>query len=803
MLCFAVAVMAGVLSGRLHPGIQPYLSCGWLAFIPCLGAYLILPPRQATPPDSSVPETYCQYMLSRPGFFARRGLNRFILVACFGLFLLGAERQAMWVDRLDPGRLPDSRWFDAAVVADEPSRPHPNETGRWRVSARLFRVDGKSAENIPVQLQGSGEVFFRRGDVIHARVRRLSSSPRTYPGAFDFAFFLERTGSIAILEIARPSGRRSDAPPRMEVSSVDSPPAFTRVRRWVDVVRGEAIAVTLDRGGSEGGVLAAMLYGYRKDTAEEIRDAFRRVGIGHVLAISGLHVGLVVGLLWWLGGWIGWQRRHRAAGCLVLSVFYLGLTGGQVAATRATLMAVIHLAGIIRGRKGDMLNSLGAAAFFIVLANPTAPMDVSFQLSFIAVVFIYMALRRPMDIDSDAAKLRRLSVRGSWRGRFLQELRSLVLLSIATWIGLFPIIAMVFNQVNLIGLPINIVVIPLMSLVLSGGLLLPWLGWIPGMAWLLTLPSRLLTAIALFSDSLPASSFAAHGPPLGWTLLFYFFIGLLMLRQTIRSAVARKRWSAAALAGIVVSSIGLVAGMRSLPAPESGRVAALPGRGMGVLVAEAPGGGIGMLGEIRRGGLNEAGWLHYLHRGGDVALLAVGKPEAGDFDALKYHYAVNEITIVAPTKKDDADSVTDWLPLSGADGVEYRYRRDRRGRLFWLSARAGGKSATLLTRISAPHFAYLQKNADESGDGLFSLSFSEKWPVLPDWHKPRGWVGVRGRMPENATGRFFRRSDYGALVMEEGNMVAFDGMEWRTPAKGSTPSNASVSSATASAVRSE
>ena len=801
MLCFAVAVMAGVVAMRLHPGGEPYLVYGWLAFVLCLGAFLFPSSRGAAPADTTaIPESYVPHILPRPGFIASRGLNRFMVVACLGLSLLGAERQSLWRTRLDPGRLPEARWFDASLMADEPSRPHPNETGQWRSSARLLLTDGVDAGGVPVQLQGSGDVFFRRGDVVRARVRRLSTSPRAYPGAFDFAFYLERTGSIAILEVAKPSARRRAEQSVIEVIPNESPPFFTRIRRWVDVVRGEAIAATLDRGGREGGVLAAMLFGYRKDTAAEVRDAFRRVGIGHVLAISGLHVGLIVGLLWWLGGWIGWQRRHRAAGCLVLSIFYLGLTGGQVAATRATLMAVIHLTGIILGRKSDMLNSLGAAALFIVLANPTAPLDVSFQLSFIAVVFIYMALRRPADLDSDAARLRERPGEKPWRRRVRQELRSLILLSVATWVGLFPIIALVFNQVNLIGLPINIVVIPLMSLVLCGGLLLPWLGWIPGLSWLLALPSRLLTDIALFSDSLPGSSFAVHAPALGWTLLFYLFIGMLMLRQAVRFPAARRRWSMAALAGIGVASVGLVATMRSLPAPEDGRVAILPGRGMGVIVAEAPGGGIGLVGDIRRAGLNEAGWLHYLHRSGGVALLAVGKPGQGEYDALTYHYRIDETTVVVPTNKEEGGMATPWLPLPGAEGVEYRYRRDSRGRVFWVSARAGGKTATVLTRISAPYFAYLRRgDGDEADSGLFTLSFSEKWPVLPDWHKPGGWVGVRGRMPKEAPGGFFRRNDYGALVVGEG-IEAFDGNTWHSLSKGMVPSTASVSPATASAV---
>ncbi len=780
-LCFAAAVMTGVLTARFHPGFESCLPFGWALFLLLLIAYLIVPVRTAAPP-SGIPEAYAAYIRARPGFPARRGLNRLMLLVCAGLFLLGVMRQSAWERRLDPANLPEQRWFRAAFVANEPSRSHDGERGPWRVDATLFLVDGSGVGDVPVQVRGRGEAVFRRGDIVHARVRRLSPSPRAYPGAFDFSLLLERSGAVATLEIARPGRNAADAP-GLEVLPVDSPPLFVRIRRFVDAARSEAIRVTLKRGGSEGGVLAAMLYGYRRDTAAAIRDAFRRAGIGHVLAISGLHVGLIIGLFWWLGGWIGWRRRRRALGCLILAVFYLGLSGGQVAATRATLMAAIHLVGHFRGRRSDMLNSLGAAAFFITLANPGAPLDVSFQLSFAAVVFIYIALRQtPVAGAEEEAFRDSRAIDSSRIARVRREIRSLARLSVATWIGLFPVIALVFNQVNLIGLPVNIAVIPLMSLVLAGGLLLPWIGWIPGVSWLLTLPSKLLTATAVLCDSIPGSSFAAHGPSIGWTLAFYLFVALFMLRPMFSAPSLRARWTGATLAALAVCCAGLIAGMASRPAPQGGRAAVLPGGGMGTMVVEAPGGGIGILGEIRRGGLNEAEWLHYLHRSGGAALLAVGRPGPDAFDALEHHYAVSGMTVLAPTRKDEAGFAAPWAPLPGAEGVEYCYRRDARGRVFWLSARTAGKTATIATRVLCDDFAELVREASDGADaGLFSLSFADPEPALPGGILPAARIGVRGRLPEHPSSRFFRRSDYGALLLSERGVEAYDGAIWREP----------------------
>lgn len=113
------------------------------------------------------------------------------------------------------------------------------------------------------------------------------------------------------------------------------------------------------------------------------------------------------------------------------------------------------------------------------------------------------------------------------------------------------------------------------------------------------------------------------------------------------------------------------------------------------MVVETPEGGIAVLGQIRRGGLNEADWLHSLRRGGSAALLAVGRPARNAFDPLAYHYPVDARTVLPRTKRDEPGIETDWRPLPGADGVEYKYARDGEGVISSLSARAGDATATL------------------------------------------------------------------------------------------------------------
>ncbi|MCD8351674.1 MAG: ComEC family competence protein [Planctomycetaceae bacterium] len=790
MLCFAVAVMTGIILARYWPGGVGLVPFGWLLF---LALFLWFSrSRERTAPEPNLPEGYANHILARPGWVARRGLNRFILIACFGLVLLGMMRQDAWRRSREAVHLPERHWFDAMMEATAPVGDVASGA-RWRTSVRLLTVDGVPlAKPIPLRVLASNGEPVRRGDFIKARLRLYDESPRAYPGAFDFAFFLERDGLVGTAEVVQ-SRRRADKP-SMTVIPNRTMPWHIALRRLVDDIRFAAIDATLRYGGDQRGMLAAMLFGYRSDMDADVRDSFRRVGIGHVLAISGLHVGLVVWLLWWCCGWLSLPRRPRAAACLVLALFYLGLTGGQVAATRATVMAVIYLAGVVHGRKGDMLNSLGAAAFLLALLNPTAPMDVSFQLSFTAVIFIYIALTRPGGGD-ERPRQPPLKKRSRYLTAARRQLVSLTRLSVATWLGLYPIIAMVFNQVNVMGLPINIVVIPLMGVVLGCGLLLPVLGWIPGVAWVLTAPARLLTTLAVWADQ-PAwwSSFAAHAPSGMWVAVFFAFVGVYMLRGMLPAGKSRTMLTAASLSGVVIGLVGVTLSMGSLPPPVGGRLTLMPGAGLGVVVAESPGGGMALIGTMRRGGLNEAGWLHHLHRGGTVSVVAIGKTTQEDMAPLAYHYPITTFATLPLTRTADVGATTDWQAVDGVEGVEFALHRDHRGRVDALAVRAGAASLCVVPSASVRGMAAALHRffpdgppgiiaptllrATEAPTGAFPCPVAVKGRA--DWPLPEGW---------------FYRNEYGVLVVRESVVTGYDGSSWRMLPRRS----ASVSSATDSA----
>lgn len=781
MLCFALAVIAGVLTLRFHPHLAWVLPYGWCLLAVLTGGFVLAPGAASPATPDKLPAEYVRHIMPCPGFFARRGLNRFILLLCLACFLIAMQRQEWWRERMVQANLPEKRYFRAVLLMDAPARRHPEEDGRIKVPARLLLADGTDAGKIPVQFHAALGESFRRGDLVRARVRLNIPRVKSHPGAFDRRFWLERDGLAATANAV--AGRKNDSrPERYSVVTIASPPTYVRLMRIVDAIRARAIGDTLEYGGTHGPMLAAMLYGYRDDMDRELNAAFRRVGIGHVLAISGLHVGLVVGMLWWLTGRLSRSVRWRAAVCLFFALVYLGLSGGQVAAARATLMAVIHLFGVIRGSRSDMLNSLGAAAFFIVLANPTAPVDVSFQLSFTAVIFIYIGVRgwrgrRERHITELPHRLDRRAV-------LLFEMRkrldSLVRLSIATWVGLYPIIAMVFNQVNLVGLPINVFVIPWMGVVLACGLLLPVLGWIPGMARLLILPSDVLVWSATFSDSLPLSSFPVHAPNGWWVAVFFVFVFLFLLHGMIASDTASRRWLLFCVAGTAIALVGLTVSMASRPPPPGGRIALLPGTGVGVVAVEAPDGGIALIGQFRGGGADEASWLHAVKRAGRVAVVEVGGREEEKLGSLAYHYPVASFVPVAVTDQAAIGLIPVWLPIREAPGVHYALFRNAKGRVYAVAARCGEKALYSLAETSADGIAdlhsFMRENAVASTFVSLGYLGREAASLLAADPLPEARIGYRGTLRE-APPDWLPMSGFGTVVLAE-SLSAYDGSAW-------------------------
>lgn len=222
-------------------------------------------------------------------------------------------------------------------------------------------------------------------------------------------------------------------------------------------VRGAAARRLATLYGDRAGLASSLLLAQREGLDREVRDRFARAGLSHLLAISGLHVGLVAGVLLLLGRIARlrapWPPVLAAAG----TVAYVLFLGAPTAAARAALQAVLVLlaAGLQRPARGEAL--MAAAAMVLLAVHPASLAEPGFQLSFAGVAGL-LVLRRPfLRIMGWLAGARV----GSFRpGRWLADALAS---GLAATMATAPIVAWHFGQVAPIGVAANLPAIPLVA----------------------------------------------------------------------------------------------------------------------------------------------------------------------------------------------------------------------------------------------------------------------------------------------------------------------------------------------------
>ena len=184
-------------------------------------------------------------------------------------------------------------------------------------------------------------------------------------------------------------------------------PSFSVDRLIQDARRRLGRIIDAATGGDatdEKAVLKALVFGDRSGIGDDLRQRFNRSGVGHLLAISGLHVGIVAmltfGVFRWLSSfcspllWRGSGRR-LAAGATLFPVLAYGMLAGMSPSTqRAVIMVAVFLAALLLGRSRDTLNTLAVAALVILVIFPPALFSISFQLSFAAVLAIVVGIQK-------------------------------------------------------------------------------------------------------------------------------------------------------------------------------------------------------------------------------------------------------------------------------------------------------------------------------------------------------------------------------------------------------------------------
>ncbi|MEK7271645.1 MAG: ComEC/Rec2 family competence protein, partial [Nitrospirota bacterium] len=294
----------------------------------------------------------------------------------------------------------------------------------------------------------------------------------------------------------------------------------------------------------------AIIIGLQRGISEGMRDAFSVTGLAHILSISGTHFALLAFIFFKIIKAITqslplriltrmslYATSTQIAVVLTLPVLilYALISGSSTPTIRSMIMVFIYMLALFLGRKGQWLNSLSIAAIIILFWQPNALFDLSFQLSFIAVLSIGYVLEKKSEYRNQDSDYRTQSTdnRQLIRKTF-EGIKTSVLITIAAVLGTAPIVAISFKQFPLISPMTNLIITPFICFII-----LP-LSFFAGFVALLfnmtsmplsglidSLTHLALRFIKIFSD-IPYANLHVHNPSFLITLLYFLSLILLM-----------------------------------------------------------------------------------------------------------------------------------------------------------------------------------------------------------------------------------------------------------------------------------
>ena len=379
------------------------------------------------------------------------------------------------------------------------------------------------------------------------------------PGGFDYQAHLSRQGIVGIIDtkgIVR-IGEQDGFPPLRWIEALR-----IRTERLIDVIYTQTeVETPLLEPSLHAQLLKGILLGKRSDVPTETLDLFRNSGTFHVLAVSGLHVGLIAMFCYFGFSLFRFPQKILCLLTIIAVLIYACLIGFRPSVFRASLMAILFLFATLIDRDADIFNLLAFAALVLLLLNPLQIWDVGFQLSFVAVVsIVYFVpkMEKPLRRLWEGAEGSSSESEGSVLTKFRKVAIKWVVLSylvtFAAQIGTGPLIAYHFYRAYPLGILVGPFAVGLVSLIVAVGMASVCVGfiWLP-FAKLLgllnhTIISLFLTLIGMFGQTWGIAKLTP--PTVG---LFVLYVACCLGITHWR--IVYRQWKVASLIGLSVVAI--------------------------------------------------------------------------------------------------------------------------------------------------------------------------------------------------------------------------------------------------------
>lgn len=366
-------------------------------------------------------------------------------------------------------------WVKARNVYDEGESPTAID-GKVLVTVRDRKGSGDKDNGAKYDRLLDAHI----GDTVLMYARLRLPMKAMNPGSFDYEDWLKRRGIAATATLDQGS-----------IYVLDEERGG--LRRLFEDVRHTVRGAVDKSEATHAGVMKALLIGARGAVPDKTAELFKRAGIAHLLAISGLHMGLVAMIFAFIAFYVFTRserlilmvnvRRLSVIVAIVPVIIYGLVAGFPISAVRAVLMISVLVLALALNRVKDAYNTLAVAFLAVLIASPMSLWDVSFQLSFVSVFFIiYLGSTVIMRLKAEAEVegLRRVRRSGGIFSR--GKLKLLFFVSASATLATMPIIALNFHRISPASFISNILVVPLTGI--------------------LTVPLLLAGAVVSFSDTL-------------------------------------------------------------------------------------------------------------------------------------------------------------------------------------------------------------------------------------------------------------------------------------------------------------
>ncbi|KUP23816.1 ComEC/Rec2 family competence protein [Paenibacillus sp. DMB5] len=384
---------------------------------------------------------------------------------------------------------------------------------------------GPAGEQIAVQikLQAESEIMvaaqWQRGDRVTVRGELVLPPVARNFGGFDYRAYLQTQRIHWLLKGEGAAIVTAVPPVSWQLSSI---------LRWNDAARA-TLGAEMDRLFQEphAGYMKGLVIGIQGDLDPETFKQFSQLGLTHILAISGMHVAVYVGVILFLLRRLQFTRETALTVTLLLVPVYVLLSGAGPSIVRAGLMSMIALLAARLGLLKDGMNILAASALIMLVWNPYFLLSVSFQLSFLvtAGLMVYTPLAAPLF------------------GRLPKWLGSSITVTLIAQLVSFPLTVYYFNQFSLLSFIANLLLVPFITfLVLPLGTLALLLGRIwdagaSGVAGVAELLNNWTFAAVEWVNGFTAGVLIWASPSLLWICLYYVLLyGLLYTLKRRREA---------------------------------------------------------------------------------------------------------------------------------------------------------------------------------------------------------------------------------------------------------------------------